>query len=252
MFFVIAIALSGDGSDSTGTLFILGIVLFALFLFLRHKSVVQAQENYEQKKEYHYEQVKRAKEQYQKTLIDYNKQVASIDSQIEEAKREKETQMPRYEFALSEIKKLSSPLSQAKEVLEKLYALDYIFPKYRSFVSISSIYEYFASGRCTELTGPNGAYNLYEAELRQNIIIGKLESILSNLEIIKDNQYVLYREMKKANQAISEIAQDVQELVSVADSSRASLDITAKCAEAAQKNTEAIKYLTLINGVHNW
>ena len=53
--------------------------------------------------------------------------------------------------------------------------------------------------------------------------------------------------MSKANRSIEEINQDVRSLLTVANSSKASLDIAAKCAEATQKNTEALKYLNLIN-----
>ena len=52
-----------------------------------------------------------------------------------------------------EVGQLDKHLSETQQLLKKLYELDYIFPKYRNFVAICSIYEYFVSGRCTEYEG---------------------------------------------------------------------------------------------------
>ena len=37
--------------------------------------------------------------------------------------------------------------------------------------AMCTMYEYFVTGRCDKLSGADGAYNLYETEVRQNIII---------------------------------------------------------------------------------
>ena len=52
------------------------------------------------------------------------------------------------------------------------------------------------SGRCSELTGPNGAYNLYETECRSNVIISQLSKVVELLEEIKDTQYMICTELK--------------------------------------------------------
>ncbi|MBR4711255.1 MAG: hypothetical protein IKP10_04430 [Clostridia bacterium] len=81
------------------------------------------------------------------------------------------------------------------------YAKDVIYPKYRALPALTSIYEYLSSGRCSTLTGADGAYNLYETETRQNIIIGQLSAVIENLEQIRTNQYVLYQEMRRINES---------------------------------------------------
>ena len=58
---------------------------------------------------------------------------------------------------------------------------------YRSFIILSKFYEYFLSGRCLELEGPFGAYNLYEQESRADIVIGKLDVIINSLEDVKEH-----------------------------------------------------------------
>ena len=77
-------------------------------------------------------------------------------------------------------------------------------------VAITTISEYLASGRCYELEGPNGAYNLYEMELRQNIVINQLSSIITNLEQIRNNQYTLYQELVKANDTVEQVLSTVR------------------------------------------
>lgn len=75
----------------------------------------------------------------------------------------------------------------------ELYSMNIIFPKYQSYPALTTIYEYLQCGRCSTLSGPDGAYNLYESELKSNLIIGKLDQILDSLEQIKRNQYSTYQ-----------------------------------------------------------
>ena len=101
-------------------------------------------------------------------------------------------------------------LSSLQSTLQEYYDMNVIFPKYRNFIAIATINEYLMSGRCYELEGPNGAYNLYEMELRQNIVINQLSSIINNLEQIKNNQFSLYQELARANSTVSNILHEVR------------------------------------------
>ena len=102
-------------------------------------------------------------------------------------------------------------LSQLETALANTYNENIIFPKYRNLVAISAINEYLLSERCTQLEGADGAYNLYEMELRQNIVIDKLSAIVSDLEQIKQNQYSLYKELRKSNATIDDILTETKE-----------------------------------------
>ena len=54
------------------------------------------------------------------------------------------------------------------------------------------------SERCYGLTGHEGAYNLYESELRLGHIISTLDSISSVIKEIKQNQRMLYDVMSES------------------------------------------------------
>ncbi len=96
-------------------------------------------------------------------------------------------------------------VNSCNQALKQLYDLDIIFPKYRNFIAISQIYEYYMSGRCTSLEGHEGAYNIFESEARQNIIILQLNNVLNQLEQIKQNQYLIYQAIKESNSILAQI-----------------------------------------------
>ena len=98
------------------------------------------------------------------------------------------------------------------DLIEKLYTLDIIHPKYRNFMAIAQIYEYLETGRCDTLEGPNGAYNLYEQELRQNIIIDHLEQVIDKLDILNQTMSRVCDAINESNRLLSNIASTVSRI----------------------------------------
>lgn len=107
---------------------------------------------------------------------------------------------------------IDSKIEESKAALEKFYSLDVIFPKYRNLPALTRIYEYFITERCDSLTGAHGAYNLYEDEIRADIIIGQLSIVIQKLEQIKQNQYLLYQQVKQIQQTTSGIESELRQL----------------------------------------
>lgn len=99
------------------------------------------------------------------------------------------------------------PQKEVRRLLDKIYSKNIIFPKYRNLAAIAQIYEYLVSGRCTELEGPDGAYNLYESELRQNIIINKLDEIIKQLETLNDTMSTMCSAIQTTNRLLGNISQ---------------------------------------------
>lgn len=98
------------------------------------------------------------------------------------------------------------PRNNVKALLDKVYSIDVIFPKYRCFAAVAQIYEYLLSGRCERLEGPDGAYNLYESELRQNIIIDRLDEIASQLRILNRTMHTICGMLNTTNGILSSIS----------------------------------------------
>lgn len=129
-------------------------------------------------------------------------EVSLVEEENKKRKTEYRKQLVYWNDANAEAHKyFEKPLAETQAVLDKIYSADIIYPKYRNLPALTSMYEYLITGRCEELTGPHGAYNLYEDELRKDTIISQMNLVIQNLEQIKSNQYMLYEQVKKIQAA---------------------------------------------------
>lgn len=176
------------------TLFV-GILFFTIANAQRAKikSANQADfDKYEKAMEAHQIDVNNSKKKYSNEMQIYTQQIAVYN-------RETDEQLKRFD----EVKAI------LQTSLTELYSLNIVYSKYRNFVTIATIYEYFDSGRCTELEGPNGAYNMYEGELRSNIVISSLSQIISDLGQIKNGQYALYEQITRSNENVTRLLSNI-------------------------------------------
>ena len=104
---------------------------------------------------------------------------------------------------------LHGHIEQTAALLKKVYEKDLIYPKYHNLPALTSIYEYMVTERCNELAGPHGAYNLYEDEVRKDTVISQLNTVIENLEKIKQNQYMLYQQAKRIADSSNEIRNEL-------------------------------------------
>ena len=98
-----------------------------------------------------------------------------------------------------------------------------IYPKYQDLVAYSTFYEYLETGRCTSLSGPDGAYNLYETEIRQNMIISQLSTVIDSLEEIKKNQFMVYSQLKKMNESLDRLNDSMNRAIGALSKSLSSI-----------------------------
>jgi len=186
--------------------------------------------------ELHKKESEDLKTEYDKLLAQYENSINSSDAII--TKESVIAKSIHNEVVLAE--ELLENLYKARK---KAYAYGVIFEKYRDFVAVSMFYEYLSSGRCSELEGANGAYNLYESELRANIIISKLTEINEHLEDIKQNQFMIYN-------AISEVTNQLSSLNSSMDTMIKSLDSIDSHLTDIEKNTELIAHNTEVTAFY--
>lgn len=132
-----------------------------------------------------------------------------------------------------------------EKILSKLYALNVLYPKYRNSVAVATFFEYFDSKRCTSLEGHEGAYNIYENEIRLNAIISKLDDIINRLDEIKQSQYEIYQAVNEGNQKASMLYHKTMEMVDTARTIENNTAISVYNGEIVAKNTEIMKYISL-------
>jgi len=222
---------------------LLYLLLMLWLRFSNRKKYEEELQNHKSKLNQYRAECDASEKAFRQELENYNKELL-----IAEEAHRKEVAAARnfYNLACEQVQLMDKPIIETEEILSQLYALDIVFPKYRTLPAVCMFYEYFASGRCSELSGPNGAYNLYETELRQNLIIKKLDAILGSLEGIKQNQFILYTEVKKTANALPMISRDIAALLDSTKEVSHSTTIAAQCAEATKANTDMLKYLAFI------
>ncbi len=151
--------------------------------------------------------------------------------------------LQKIDFLKKQISIAEQNYSQTKNALQNLYSYDVLHPKYRNLVAVCSIYEYYQTGRCNALEGHEGAYNIYENELRLDRIIGQLNVVISKLDQIRNSQYELYCALEKSNRNIRGISAHLANLnVSVNDIVTSSA-ISAYYSRIAAENTQAIRWI---------
>ena len=137
------------------------------------------------------------------------------------------------------------------QALEELYGLNLVHPKYRNYIAISSFCEYFETGRCSKLEGHDGAYNIFEQEIRLNQIVTKLDDIANKLDDIKTHQYYLYQGLMQTNKTLTAIEQHNKKMLTSLDEIRQNVALTEFNTRCAAANTEAIGNMIVFREIWN-
>ena len=207
---------------------------------------------------------------YEKELEVYQQKVNSYESKKRELITKKQNELDKLNAELSEIQNLKpaiiidaeTAISKAKQIVDnetadaevllqkvcdclaQYYSFNIVFSKYRDLVSLSTFYEYLMAGRCTSLEGANGAYNLYENEIRANMIIDKLTTVIEKLDDIKDSQYLIYSQLQTVNK-------NLERLNSTMDSALVSIKKMDENITTISQNTEVIAHNTAVTAYYS-
>lgn len=195
----IGFGLSSGGFSFFSLLFFGGAVWLIIFPI---KSWLSAKKVNKERAEYYYT-----------SLSAYNKKASEIMERNSLLEQKHSEEVAKWSNSNEEVYLvMNQTLDESKSTLDKLYSLDYIYPKYRTLPALTSIYEYLITGRCEGLTGSHGAYNLYEDEVRKDMVISQLSVVIENLEQIKQNQYMLYQQVKEIQQTTSNIESELRQI----------------------------------------
>lgn len=156
----------------------------------------------------------------------------------------------KYALEVSEIKAKIRELCEARA---RFHSSGVIYPKYLDFIAITTMYEYLKIGRCSQLTGPDGCYNLYESEIRANRIIAQLDQVINSLEMIKSTQYYTYTLLADIHKGVDGLTEQMSRIVrsvnAIEDNSAYIAYNTEKIAHYSKINadlTNALGYLVAL------
>ncbi len=155
----------------------------------------------------------------------------------------------------AERRRIEESIAVLQSSYEQLLSMRVLHPKYQTMAACMTMLDYFETGRVSALMGPDGAYNLYESELRSNLIIDRLDEINESLKRIEKAMYTLVSAVRETNRHLKNLETEMKSLNATAkeqlDAQREIAhwsSVTAVCTEAAARNTEALKYIALANG----
>lgn len=190
-------------------------------------------------------QLETCKERLSKASSELEKAQVQYDKYMNESDEAKPTPGRAYKMVLDEeITLAEKTYDELYKCKENLYNVNVVFGKYRNLPAITTFYEYLMSGRCESLEGVNGAYNIYEQELRANIIIDKLDDIIVSLEELKQNQYVICSEMQNINATLNLMEANLALATDAIVHIEENVEDMSAFMEHISKNTDVIAYNT--------
>ena len=138
--------------------------------------------------------------QYKREMDKYNRDLEHYQEEIRKNKYNQQNEEKLKNKLIKNLMGLQAVNKGTKECLVRFYNMEIIMPKYRNLIAVSSFKDYLDEGRCYELSGHEGAYNLYNIEARLDKIVTQLDAVISNLSEIKYNQYSLYQAVKESGE----------------------------------------------------
>ena len=180
------------------------------------------------------------KEKYQQEMAQY-----PIDVQNEEDAYQQALRLAEYYDQL--IAQQEKKLEDTRRLLREAYDKGLLYGKYRNFVAVCSICEYLESGRCSELGGPDGAYNLFEQEIRMNLIITQLGLIISELDEIRENQAMLYDAISTGNRLTRQLIERTNESIRLGEYNAQQNAITAYNTQQAAREVSFSNWMRALD-----
>lgn len=194
-----------DGINRSFTIFLIALgISIVLYIFFYFKIPKDNDKEYSEWLDS--ENKKKAEvEEYNKKLWNAKKQ--KYNSFVKETKTKAAPVIKMYN---NERNELLVNLKKVNNTLNELYSLRVngilcLHPNYRGLIPISIIYGYFDTGRCTDLQGHEGAYNLYEDERVKGLIINKLDGISKQLGQINSTMTYVASAIESCNDRLSSL-----------------------------------------------
>lgn len=135
-----------------------------------------------------------------------------------------------------------------KKMLDEHYSNGPIYRKYRTLPAICQLYEYFDSGRFTEL---GDAYNQYELEVRLDRLIDNSEKALQVLYQIRENQRLLFDALLAVRDSVYSVNGNIDRCIQKLDYIAYSQEISALCLQQTATATTLLSQIEYYRQRHD-
>ena len=184
---------------------------------------------------------------YQSDLLKYNQALAD-----DQARVQRELAQKRY--LQTQCDALEAMWRTSKGKLDRIYGYDILEEKYRNIVAVASIYEYLKHERTRSLQrvgSDEGAYNIFESEVRLNRIITNTDIIIQKLDVVIENQRELADTMRSAQNSINGLIASTNNISARIQSGFNTLSASAELSNYQQQQTNnELRYMNFMNTLH--
>lgn len=141
---------------------------------------------------------------------------------------------PEYDKACDTLKKLRYTLLNLYEY--RINGTLCLHPDYRGLIAISVINGYFETGRCTQLRGHEGAYNLYEDEKFKGVIITKLNIVSQQLNRLENSMVYVGQAIEDCNYRLAELETTSNQMINAVN--RVNATVSNKLDDISNQNAQ--------------
>ena len=135
-----------------------------------------------------------------------------------------------------------------------MYSYNSLEEKYRNIVAVASIYEYLKHERTRSLQrvgSDEGAYNIFESEVRLNKIITNTDIIIQKLDVVIENQRELANTMRNAQNSINNLVTSTNNMSARIQSGMNRLNASVELSNYQQQQTNnELRYMNFMNTLH--
>lgn len=97
---------------------------------------------------------------------------------------------------------------KTRRALDALYAGSGLPDRYRTLPALACFYEYFQEGRCNTLSGGEGAYSVFDAQVRTGTVAAQADEAWARREAIGRHHPLLSRRLTQIHETARRVAQE--------------------------------------------
>ena len=152
----------------------------------------------------HKQSIERAKENYLKSIDDYNQSLKNEDQRMAQEKIQRDS-------LNADIKRLNVDLEKSRNILNRLYDYYKILPQYRNIIAVGYMNDLLMIGAATQLEGDRQLYEKVRSDLRDDRLLEAINGVSYKLDTLIDSTNRLYGILSRITQVQRSLCGDIVE-----------------------------------------